>query len=35
MTPNEESRKVIKPGEYVPVWDALHGEEIIAIVGLK
>ncbi len=35
LRPNEESMKVIKAGEYVPVWDALHGEEIIAIVKLK
>ena len=35
LRPNEESMKVIKAGEYVPVWDALHGEEIIAIVELK
>jgi hypothetical protein len=35
LRPNEESMKVIKTGEYVPVWDALHGEEIIAVVKLK
>jgi len=35
LRPNEESMKVLKAGEYVPVWDALHGEEIIAIVELK
>jgi hypothetical protein len=35
LRPNEESMKVIKAGEYVPVWDALRGEEIIAIVKLK
>jgi hypothetical protein len=35
LRPNEVSMKVIKAGEYVPVWDALHGEEIIAIVKLK
>ena len=35
LRPNEESMKVIKAGEYVPVWDAPHGEEIIAIVKLK
>jgi hypothetical protein len=35
LRPNEKSMKVIKAGEYVPVWDALHGEEIIAIVELK
>lgn len=35
LRPNEESMKVIKAGEYVPVWDALYGEEIIAIVELK
>ena len=27
--------KVIAAGDYVPVWDAPHGEEIIAIVELK
>src|SRR5258705_9697321 len=35
LRPNEESMKVIKAGEYVPAWDALHREEIIAIVELK
>ena len=35
LRPNEESLKVIEAGEYVPVWDAPHGEEIIAIVELK
>jgi hypothetical protein len=35
LRPNEESMKVIAAGEYVPVWDALYGEEIIAIVELK
>jgi hypothetical protein len=35
LRPNEESMKVIKAGEYVPVWDALDGEEIIAIVELR
>jgi len=35
LRPNEESMKVIAAGEYVPVWDAPHGEEIIAIVELK
>ena len=35
LRPNEESMKVIKAGEYVPVWDALQSEELIAIVELK
>jgi hypothetical protein len=35
LRPSEESMKVIKAGDYVPVWDAPHGEEIIAIVELK
>jgi len=35
LRPNEKSMKVIKTGKYVPVWDALHGEEIIAVVKLK
>lgn len=35
LRPNEKSMKVIKAGEYVPVWHALSGEEIIAIVELK
>src|SRR5213075_1455444 len=35
LRPNEKSMKVIKAGEYVPVWDALKDEEIIAIVDLK
>jgi hypothetical protein len=34
LRPNEESMKIIKSGEYVPVWDALEGEELIAIVEL-
>ena len=34
LQPNEDSMKVIKTGKYVPVWNALEGEEIIAIVGL-
>ena len=35
LRPNEESMRVIKAGEYVPVWDALEGEEIIAIVEIR
>ncbi len=35
LRPNEKSMKVIRAGEYVPVWHALYGEEIIAIVKLK
>jgi hypothetical protein len=35
MRPNEESMKAIKAGNYVPAWDALDDEEIIAIVELK
>jgi hypothetical protein len=35
LRPNEESMKVITMGEYVPVWHALHGEELIAIVEIK
>jgi len=35
LRPNEESTKVIRNGEYVPVWDALSVDEIIAIVELK
>jgi len=35
LRPNEESMKVIAAGDYVPVWDAPHGEEVIAIVKLK
>ena len=35
LRPNEQSTKVIEAGEYVPVWDAPYGEEIIAIVELK
>ena len=34
LRPNQKSMKVIEAGEYVPVWDALHVEEIIAIVEL-
>ncbi len=35
LRPNEKSMKVLKAGEYVPVWDALHAEEIIAVVPLN
>jgi hypothetical protein len=35
LRPNAESMKIIKAGEYIPVWDALSDEEIIAIVELK
>ena len=35
LRPSEESMKAIKAGEYVPAWDALHDDEIIAVVGLK
>ena len=35
LRPSEESTKVIVAGEYVPVWDALQDEEIIATVELK
>jgi hypothetical protein len=35
LQPNEESMKVIKNGEYVPVWEALSVDEIIAVVELK
>jgi len=35
LRPGTESMKAIRQGEYVPVWDALDGEEILAIVELK
>ena len=35
LRPNDESMKVIKAGEYVPVWNAPYGDEILAIVELK
>jgi len=35
LRPSEESMKAIKAGEYVPAWDALDDEEIVAIVELK
>jgi len=35
LRPSSESLRVLGAGEYVPVWDALHDEEIIAIVELK
>ena len=35
LRPGEESTEVIRAGEHVAVWNALHGEEIIAIVELK
>jgi|SRR6185503_16010678 len=35
LRPSEESMNAIREGKYVPVWDALHDEEILAIVELK
>lgn len=35
LRPSEESLKAIKAGDYVPAWDALDDEEIVAIVALK
>ena len=35
LRPSAESMEAIKAGEHVPAWDALQGEEIIAIVELK
>ena len=35
LRPSDESMKLIKAGGYVPFWDALGDEEIIAIVELK
>ena len=35
LRPNEKSMKVIKAGEYVPVWDAVSLSEIVAIVELR
>ena len=35
LRPNEESMKAIREGKYVPAWNALYDEEIIAIVELK
>lgn len=35
LRPNEKSMKAIRAGEYVPFWEALHDEEIVAIVQLK
>jgi len=35
LRPNERSMKVIVAGDYVPVWDALYGDEILAIVKTK
>lgn len=35
LRPNEKSLKAIKAGEYVPAWDALDDDEIVAIVALK
>ena len=35
LRPSKESMKAIKAGEYVPAWDALDDEEIVAIVELK
>jgi hypothetical protein len=35
LRPSEESMKAIRAGEYVPAWEALHDEEILAVVELK
>jgi hypothetical protein len=35
LRPGSKSLKVLKTGEYFPVHDALHGEEIVAIVALE
>jgi len=35
LRPNEKSMELIRAGEYVSVFNAMHGEEIIAIVELK
>lgn len=35
LRPGEESLKVIRKGEYAPVWDALRDEEIVAVVELR
>ncbi len=35
LRPGVESMKLIKEGGYVPFWDALRDEEIVAIVKLK
>ena len=34
LRPSGESMRAIKAGEYVPAWDALRDEEIVAIVEL-
>lgn len=35
LRPNDGSMKVIKAGEYVPAWDALQSDEVLAIMELK
>ena len=35
LRPSEKPMEVIRAGEFVSVWNALRGEEIIAIVELK
>lgn len=35
LRPNNESEKALTKGEYVPVWDAISDEEIIALVPLE
>ena len=35
LRPNDKSMKVIEAGEYVPVWNAPYGEEIVAIMKLR
>lgn len=35
LRPSSKSLKALKAGEYVPFWDALSDEEIVAIVGLE
>ena len=35
LRPREESTKAVKAGEYVPDWQALDNEELVAVVELK
>ena len=35
LRPSVASMKAIRTGQYVPVWESLHDDEIIGIVALK
>jgi hypothetical protein len=35
LRPSEESMKIIKAGEHVPFWKAMHDDEIVAVVEME